>query len=136
MNNRTHLEKYLEAEPRARERKNKDRAIVNLLLKTYSLEHLTKEGLIELCHEFQTYDRAWRMILAEREELRGSDYENKTVLEQEKVVELGYEIGTRKLHIDETQRHYKEENSIPVEKGAGQGILNIHSEEGKNVDLQ
>jgi hypothetical protein len=40
-----------------------------------------------------SYDRQWRKLLAENESLRGSDYGDKKVLEDEKMVELGYQPG-------------------------------------------
>lgn len=91
------LKTYLENEPRARERRNKDRAIVNLLLKHYpSLASVKKEILVEFVKDHNTLDRSWRQLLQEYPRLRGSDYDQKEVLVQQKRIELGYEpqIGT------------------------------------------
>lgn len=88
---------YLDEEPRARERKLKDRAIVNVLLKHYKdLKGIEKEILIDVCRAYANYDRAWRQILSETPRLRGTDYDvngSKNMLEQEKMLDLGYEVG-------------------------------------------
>ena len=69
---------YLKEEPLARERKNKDRAIVNLLLKHYQcLTPIRKEILIEVVRDYNAMDRYWRDTLANTPSLRGSDYEDK-----------------------------------------------------------
>lgn len=96
---RASIEKYLEQEPRARERSNKDRAIVNVLLtdaKYMPLAIMVKKGeitrdmLTRFVQDNNSMDRAWRKILEERPELRGSDYENKAELEHETRLNLGY----------------------------------------------
>lgn len=38
-------------------------------------------------------DRAWRKMLQENPELRGTDYDDKEMLEQDKQLELGYMPG-------------------------------------------
>lgn len=98
MTNKQKVEHYLEIEPKARERRNKDRALVNLLLKEnyvvsdlISRNLITKERLIDFCHEFTNFDRCWRKVTEEREDLRGGDYDEKTVLEQRAQINLGYE---------------------------------------------
>ena len=89
---RREIEEYLEDEPRARERRFKDRALVNILLKKHpALSRVPKEVLIGLVQDFNSLDRYWRMILMERPELRGVDYEDKVRYEQEKELGLGYE---------------------------------------------
>lgn len=88
------LKRYLEEEPRARERSQKDRGIVNVLLKRYpDLASLDKTMLTEFVREHNNMDRSWRKILEENPSLRGSDYNEKTKLEQQKQIELGYEPG-------------------------------------------
>jgi len=80
---------YLKVEPKARERKNKNRAIANLLIKNYSLS-IDKELLITLVKEANTLDREWRKILEQNVTLRGSDYNEKEKLVDNKLKELGY----------------------------------------------
>lgn len=85
------LQKYLEMQPLARERKNKDRGIVNVLLNKYpELLFIEKESLVKFVKDYNSMDRSWRQILSETPSLRGSDYNDKDLLEEEKLVELGY----------------------------------------------
>jgi len=83
------LHKYLEVQPLARERKNKGRAIGNLLIETYDLA-LSKESMEILVRDILSLDRSWRKILEDNPELRGSDYGDKDLLEAKKLEELGY----------------------------------------------
>ena len=91
------IKNYLESEPRTRERREKDRALVNLLLKRHpklqnALEQreMTKDDLIAIVQDFDSLNRFWRMILKECPELRGSDYNDKDDLELQKAVEIGF----------------------------------------------
>lgn len=86
------LIKYLKTEPRARERANKDRAIINLLLEKNPNLKEYKEQLIRLVGEYSKLDRYWRKILEERPDLRGSDYGDKEKLEEAKIKELDSEV--------------------------------------------
>ena len=81
---------YLQQEPKARERKNKNRALANLLIKSYNLE-IDKLKMADIVGEILTLDRQWRKLLEENPSLRGEDYSEKTTLEQEKMLQLGYE---------------------------------------------
>lgn len=101
---RASIEKYLEEEPKARERSNKDHAIVNVLLSDAKFiplqilvkrEEITRDQLTRFVQDYNSMDRAWRKILEERPELRGSDYENKDELEAETQAELGYPVAPR-----------------------------------------
>ncbi len=94
-----HLKKYLESEPRARNRSAKDRGIVNLMTENGTRLPQTKEALIEFVKDYNSYDRLWRLIMQEYPELRGLDYDDKEILSQGKVIELGYEIGNREKEI-------------------------------------
>lgn len=86
------VEKYLEKEPRARERRNKDRALVNLLVERYpELQNVRKETLISAVQDFNSMDRYWRLTLKNREDLRGRDYNDKAYYEQREQINLGYE---------------------------------------------
>lgn len=87
------IKAYLEREPRARERANKDRAIINVLMREYpALETIPKPILIEFVQQYATYDRAWRQTLEKNPHLRGTDYQDKAQLETEKQRELGYPV--------------------------------------------
>ena len=87
------VKSYLEEEPLFRERKNKDRGIVHLLIDRYGL-NLTESRLIALVQDYASMDRMWRQILQQNPELRGSDFKDKEKLEQEKQAELGYKTTT------------------------------------------
>jgi len=83
-NSKQKVKEYLEEEPKFRERSNKDRGIVNLLIQKHpTLSILIKEGiiskaiLVEMVQEYASMDRSWRKILEENESLRGSDYGDK-----------------------------------------------------------
>lgn len=85
------LKEYLIKEPRARERVNKNRAIGNVILKKYGQYfHINildkKSELADLVGEILSLDRKWRKILEENPDLRGSDYKEKEILEQNKNV--------------------------------------------------
>lgn len=83
---------YLKQEPRARERKNKNRAIGNLVRENYGLndKHLSKDRVADMVGEILSMDRQWRKILEENPDLRGTDYGDKTELVLEKQRSLGY----------------------------------------------
>lgn len=86
------VKNYLEKQPLARERKNKDRALVNLLLQKYhgSINEIPKEVLVDIVRDYNSMDRAWRQTLEHNPSLRGKDYDEKESLMQAKQVELGY----------------------------------------------
>ncbi len=91
------VESYLERTELFRERKNKDKGIVNLLMRKYGwLDDAIKSGavskdsVVAMVQDYASMDRAWRKVLEERPELRGSDYENKAELEHDARVQLGY----------------------------------------------
>lgn len=86
---------YLVSEPLFRERKNKDRGQVNLLIERYpSLKDVPKEHIIAAVQDYASMDRSWRQILsrATNAHLRGKDYDDKDELEVEKQRELGYNV--------------------------------------------
>ena len=85
---------YLKSEVKFRERCNKDRGIVNLLLtkyKTIFLADIPKETLISFIQDANSMDRYWRKQTGLNPELRGSDYDTKKLVVQRKQIELGYE---------------------------------------------
>lgn len=82
---------HLETITRARERKNKNSFIAWLLWNKYNVDRgIDKSGLKNLIIDASTYDRAWRQVLQKNPNLRGSDYEEKETLEENKQTELGY----------------------------------------------
>lgn len=93
--------KYLTEEPRFRERKNKDRGIINLLTQKRYRKigdlladgTLSKEMLTEFVKDYATVDRLWRQSLEENPKLRGADYNEKVFLEQKRQMSLGYMHG-------------------------------------------
>lgn len=91
------IEEYLDEQPLFRERKNKDRGMVNLLMRKYGgLERAIKEGLLTkesitaIVQDYASMDRVWRKALEENVKWRGTDYDEKDHLEALKMVELGY----------------------------------------------
>lgn len=94
------VKSYLISEPRARERRNKTRALCNLLQRTHpSIEKVNPEVLTNIFDELLSMDRHWRKILSENIALRGKDYDgaggfkSKRQLEEEKMETMGYESG-------------------------------------------
>ena len=83
---------YLNIEPRARERKNYSRAMINLLLENYpELKELPKDKLVDFCRDFESYARIWRKVVEENKDLRGKDYNTKDKMEGEYQINIGYE---------------------------------------------
>lgn len=101
MSLKTLVKSYLEEQPLFRERKNKDRGIVNLLINRYGLQHaiergeITKDRIVSLVQDYATMDRQWRKTLEEYPEMRGNDYDEKDQLEYAKMAELGYNVKPR-----------------------------------------
>lgn len=83
------LKSYMLKEPRARERKNKNRAIGNVIKAKYHLE-MEQGKIADMVGEILNADRAWRKVLEDNKDLRGTDYWEKTDLEIKKRKELGY----------------------------------------------
>lgn len=77
------IKKYLEEQPQDRERKNKNRAIDNLIIKKY---------MQDMVGDILSADRAWRKVLEENINLRGTNYGDKDDLEIIKQRELGYKV--------------------------------------------
>jgi hypothetical protein len=92
------VEDYLDEQPLFRERKNKDRGIVNLLINRYGLQHaiqagyITKDRLVAMVQDFASMDRAWRKSLEDNPRWRGSDYDEKDQLEANAMKNLGYNV--------------------------------------------
>lgn len=91
------VKEYLEYQPQARERKNRSRAVWNILTKKMypqrNIESVSKELFDEYFVDIMSINRYILWVQQHYPELRGSDYEDKTNLEQKKKLELGYEPG-------------------------------------------
>lgn len=87
------IQDYIAAQPLARERKNKNRTIGNLLqMKYWKLNEIDKAILADIVGEALTMDRQWRKVLEDNPHFRGKDYKDKTHLDVEKQRELGYNL--------------------------------------------
>lgn len=80
---------HLTLNPSARERKNKNRFIASLLIDKHHLD-ISLDKLTTVITQAATYDRSWRKVLEENPHLRGKDYDQKVILEQQAQLELGY----------------------------------------------
>lgn len=96
----TQLKQLLQKEPRARERRNKVRAVSQILRNNHPvLGQVVPEVLQLIVDEVIALERYWRLILAREPELRGADYDGgkfkaKEQLEQESMITLNYEPGS------------------------------------------
>lgn len=85
---------HLEKNPTARLRRNKNRFLAWLLAGKYNTQFgLGANKLEDLLVDAASYDRGWRQVLQHEPQLRGADYGDKEVLEQEKELQLGYQPG-------------------------------------------
>lgn len=93
MNLSKEIENLLTENPIYRERKNKNKFIARWLQKKYphELESISLQRLEDIVVDASSVDRYWRLALQNNEEIRGSDYNDKTALQQEKILDLGYE---------------------------------------------
>ena len=85
------LLELLQKDTRTRERSNKNRTLAYLIRKNYNIE-IDNGKMADIVGEILTRDREWRQLLEKNPELRGRDYKDKTLLENEKLVELGYNV--------------------------------------------
>jgi hypothetical protein len=85
--------------PDFRERRFRSKYLSILALRNLNLEDkykdktLTLEELAEFALTYASYERAWRKCLQDNETVRGTDWEEKQVLEERKMLELGYEVN-------------------------------------------
>lgn len=91
------LEQKLKDHPQFRERSLRAKFLMVLTLRDLGLEDRQKSGggfelgeLSQIAIKYASYERAWRQCLERDESLRGSDYEMKEILSQDKIIELGY----------------------------------------------
>lgn len=88
------IEKALEKFPWFRERKDKNLGIAKLIvMKFHPWLAGHEEKLADLVVLAGSLDRAWRKALQDNPNLRGKDYDDKEVLEQEAQLNLGYMPG-------------------------------------------
>lgn len=83
---------YLKTDVRFRERSCKNKGIANLVMKKYGIE-IPRDKRDDFIADILNADRNWRKCLEDFPELQGSDYNDKTRLEQEKQLVLGYMPG-------------------------------------------
>lgn len=93
MNHKEDIKQRLENYSWFRERKNKNFGIAKMLAKKYSV-NIDPKTLEDLIVEASSLDRVWRQVLQHNPHLRGQDYGESEKLEQEKILELGYEVGS------------------------------------------
>ena len=91
---------YLENNPKFRERKYRGHLLCNLALRATGLgnkysrgEKLTIQEMCDFAVKFDSYRHAWTDVMKDVIFLRGKDYEDKEVLEQNKLIEMGYTSG-------------------------------------------
>ena len=93
------LEGYLDF----RERKHRGKYLAILALRECKIEEMGEMGdmsheqLSNVCVAYGSLERMWRAVLADYKELRGSDYDEKTELEQKKMQSLGYEPTNKEV---------------------------------------
>lgn len=92
----------LKTHPEFRERSKRGYGLCKLALRACGLEgkedQYTESELIAFALRYESYERAWRAVTNDCVELRGKDYSDKIVLEQEKQLELGYEPKVHTIH--------------------------------------
>lgn len=97
---KTNVENYLNYDPRFRERRNKDKGIINLLMEKHGVlrdliesHAISRETLIDIIQDYTSMDRYWRLALMDNPSLQGSDYKDGKELARQKQTELEYEAG-------------------------------------------
>lgn len=86
------ITKTLEEQPNFRERHRRVKGFVTLLKQEYvGLREVNPDYLVNFIYDALTMDRTYRLVLSEREDLRGKDYDSKEKVEQEAELALGYE---------------------------------------------
>lgn len=105
MTNYDIVEKKLEQFTDFRERSNRSKYLAVLAMRNIGIEHkiknqfaLTLKEMADFGIAFDTFRRVWVQVLKDRKDLRGSDYDDKGRLVQEKLLEMSYE-PQRKLKI-------------------------------------
>ena len=83
----------LQTNPNSRERKNRARGVWWILQQHYKFDVLDREVFIKLFPHIQSINRLIVWHQQHNTELRGTDYGDKQVLEEETILELGYQPG-------------------------------------------
>lgn len=78
--------------PRARERKNRNKAVGSIIIKKYNLL-ISQDVMADIVRDIESGTRAWRDFLLNYPEYRGSDYDDKIKYDQEHKLVLGYIPG-------------------------------------------
>lgn len=93
------VKQFLEENVPARERANKDKALVMLLVRRQPMfrqaidaDIISMNMLLTMVQDYTSMDRAWRKLLQDNEYLRGGDYQSKDELEIDVQRELGYNV--------------------------------------------
>lgn len=93
-----HIYSFLQRNVWARERRNKDKAIVLALYERNYGYPKNPQQLVEFVQDYNSADRYWRLLTSAHPELRGQDYDTKQIVEQRKVLNLGYEPGYHEVN--------------------------------------
>ncbi len=95
INFRKTIENKLETDEKFRERRGKDKGLVQLLSAKYPMilmfaqqNGVSIESMIAMFQDYSSMDRIWRKVLEERPEIRGKDYGDKSQLEYEVIKQL------------------------------------------------
>lgn len=90
----------LQNAPWSRERHFKNKALAKLLTmhKHWDGENsvFKLQEVADLLSDYNSADRYWRLLTERHPEFRGSDWDDKTILSQKKVLSLEYEVGYHK----------------------------------------
>lgn len=93
------IKKKLEDFPQFRERRFRSTRLAILSLRDLDLEdkhkesRLTLEDLVAFAKKYDSYRHEWDKVMEENPELRGQDYGDKKIVEQEWQLAHGYEPG-------------------------------------------
>lgn len=90
------IKQKLEDSESFRERRFRAPFIVEMVLEKHGksgVMFIDKNFLQDFAEDYATYIRNWQLVLKENEDLRGEDYDDKDIVEQEKILELGFEVG-------------------------------------------
>lgn len=88
------IEMHLRENKEFRERKNKDRGMIDLMLgvNLVSVADSLRQQMFATIKCYASMDRSWRQLLQNNPELRGKDYNMKDELELKAQGELGYNV--------------------------------------------
>lgn len=90
------IKEYLISHPAAREQKYINQATWGFLSKKYNFDVLERDLFYKIGTKFDSVRRLIAKIQYECPELRGNDFSDRRVREQEKIMDLGYEVGFRR----------------------------------------